>query len=185
MIATLLAHTDGHLGTSFTEGFLHPLMGLDHLLAMISVGLISAIMGGHHIWRVPATFVSLLALGGIAGIAGYAINGVESWIALSLVLLGGFLVLNLGARTGLAYAAVAVFGISHGNPHGTELPLATNPALYVVGFMLASIAAHLVGIAIFEAVRRTPAPAASAITGTAGWALSAVGMVFLVQGAGI
>lgn len=100
-------------------GLLHPILGIDHLLAMVTVGLVSAQMGGRAIWTVPATFVSVMAVGGILGILGFPLPFVEYGIALSVVALGVALLSTKKLSTSLAMVFVGLFAMFHGHAHGT------------------------------------------------------------------
>lgn len=137
-------------GGGILSGFLHPLLGQDHLLAMVAVGLLSTKIGGRAIWTVPATFVAVMALGGTMGISGVAIPGVEYLITGSVIALGAAILVGGRLPPLLAIAAVALFGLAHGNAHGTELPAATNTlsltVAYVSGFLVATTCLHLVGV---------------------------------------
>lgn len=157
-LLSVLFHS-GYGGGIFA-GLLHPLLGIDHLLAMVSVGLLSAQMGGRAIWTVPATFVSVMALGGLLGILGVPIPFVEYGIALSVVLLGIALVLPKKLPVWLTMVFVGVFALFHGHAHGTELPAISETALdvfaYVFGFLLATATLHLVGALIGQMAVSTP-----------------------------
>lgn len=138
--------------TGIFAGLLHPILGMDHLLAMVSVGLLSAQMGGRAIWTVPATFVSVMAVGGVLGLAGIPLPFVEIGIALSVVALGIALVAPRKLPVSLAMAFVGLFAIFHGHAHGAELPVLSETALdviaYVFGFLLATATLHLIGALI-------------------------------------
>jgi urease accessory protein len=141
-------------------GLLHPLLGIDHLLAMVTVGLLSAQMGGRAIWTVPATFVSVMAVGGIAGIAGIPVPFVEYGIALSVVVLGIALLAPKKLPIALAMVFVGLFALFHGHAHGTELPVLSETVLdvfaYIFGFLLATASLHLVGALIGQMAISTP-----------------------------
>jgi urease accessory protein len=132
----------------FTAGFSHPFLGWDHMLAMIAVGLWAAQLGGRARWAVPASFVSVMALGGILGMAGAPLPGVEAGIMASVLVLG--LLTAMMARLPLAAAMtlVGVFALCHGHAHGTEIPAAASGMLYGTGFICATAALHGVGIGI-------------------------------------
>ncbi len=118
-----LAHP-GHGGdTSLLAGFLHPFGGLDHLLAMTVVGLFAAHLGGRALWAVPATFVAMMALGGVSGAAGISLPFVETAIALSVVIFGVMIFSGMAPPVLAAMALVGVFAIFHGHAHGTEMPV--------------------------------------------------------------
>jgi urease accessory protein len=149
---------DGSLGVtaSFEQGFLHPITGFDHLLAMLAVGLLSGVLGGRAVLTVPALFVTFLLVGGVCGFFTYELVGVELWILGSLLLLG--VVLARGAKPGrsVTLVAIALFGFAHGNAHGLELPLASSALGYAAGFAIASCACHASGILLAYGASRTP-----------------------------
>jgi len=140
----------GVTGSGFYAGLSHPIGGLDHLLAMLSVGILSTQVGGKYIWTVPTTFVSIMLFGGIAGFEGIDIASViiEHGIMLSVILLG--LVIATGGRlaVSLIYLFVALFGFSHGYAHGVEMPIQANPLYFAAGFVLSTIIIHIVGVFI-------------------------------------
>jgi urease accessory protein len=150
-----------HSGTNagIFAGLLHPLLGIDHLLAMISVGLLSARMGGKAIWTVPATFVSVMALGGIFGIVGIPISFVEYGIAISVVVLGIALAFPKNLPVIIAMVFVGLFALFHGHAHGTELPELSETAVdifaYVFGFLIATASLHLVGALVGQMANST------------------------------
>ena len=141
------AHTGQGLAGGFVSGFLHPISGLDHVVAMVSVGLWGAFLGAPAIWLLPVVFPLVMAFGGVLGVAGVPLPGVEIGIALSAIVLG--IMVASAARPPLYVAAVLVgiFAIFHGHAHGTELPNAANPLAYSLGFVLATGLLHLSGIA--------------------------------------
>jgi len=132
----------------FTAGFEHPLSGYDHFLAMFSVGLWGAQMGGRRVWSLPVTFPMIMVIGGVVGILGVPVPGIEVGIALSIVVLG----LAIGAAwkpaEWVSLAIIAVFGFYHGYAHGAELPMAADPADYAIGFVLATGFIHVVGVGV-------------------------------------
>jgi urease accessory protein len=145
--ALILLHTYG--GGGILSGFLHPLLGLDHLLAMLAVGLLSAQIGGRAIWTVPATFVVVMGLGGLLGILGMPLPVVEYGITGSVLILGIAIVANKRMPEWAAILIVALFALFHGHAHGTELPeLTTTIGLmiaYITGFLIATAGLHVVG----------------------------------------
>lgn len=142
------AHTFGAVGAGLPEGFFHPLAGLDHVLAMVAVGLWAAQQGGRALWRIPATFVAALVLGGGLAAAGVVLPGVELGVAASVAVLG--LVIALAARPSpvAGMALVGAFAVLHGQAHGMELPETAAPALYALGFTLSTALLHGLGLAI-------------------------------------
>ena len=144
----VLAHDRQGQALGFLTGFLHPLSGLDHVLAMIAVGLWGAQLGAPAIWLLPVTFPMVMAFGGFIGLLGILLPGVEIGIALSALLLG--LMVASESKPSLVIAAVLVgfFAIFHGHAHGTELPAGQSGLAYSIGFVVATGLLHLVGIAI-------------------------------------
>jgi urease accessory protein len=142
------AHVQAGEAAGFFSGFRHPVSGLDHVLAMVSVGLWGAQLGTPAVWLLPVVFPMVMAFGGFLGLAGVPLPGVEIAIALSAILLG--LVVAKEARPPLAVAAALVgfFAIFHGHAHGTELPAGQSGLLYSIGFVVATGLLHLTGIAI-------------------------------------
>lgn len=141
---------------SFLAGLTHPVLGLDHLLAMVSVGIVSAIIGGRALWTVPSTFVIMMGVGGVAGWAWPDLPSeiTELAIASSVILLGGVIAWGQAIPTPAAMAAVAFFGFFHGFAHGAEIPEIADPIVYAVGFMLGTILLHLTGVLIGEIAKR-------------------------------
>ncbi len=134
----------------FFDGISHPVLGLDHFLAMISVGIVSAQIGGKAIWTVPATFVIIMTLGGVFGFL-LIINEfffVEVGIILSVILLGFGISIEKKIPTMLIMVFVGIFGLFHGIAHGIEVPAAANPLLFVLGFICGTSALHIFGVGI-------------------------------------
>ncbi|MBF0275115.1 MAG: HupE/UreJ family protein [Nitrospinae bacterium] len=135
-------------GGGFYSGLEHPVMGPDHLLAMLSVGIISAQIGGRAIWTVPATFVSVMTIGGIIGILGLPVPLVEYGIVASVVLLGVAIAMDQKTPIVATMVFVGFFAIFHGHAHGVEMPVLASPALYALGFMTGTTCIHLTGVLI-------------------------------------
>lgn len=129
-------------------GLLHPLTGLDHVLAMLAVGLWGAQLGGRAQWLLPAGFVACLALGGALGMAGMALPMVEAGILASVLLLGALIGFAVRLPLLPSLAIVGVFALFHGFAHGIEMPVAGNGASYALGFVAASAALHCVGLVL-------------------------------------
>lgn len=145
----VLAHVgQGDIAGGFATGFVHPISGWDHVLAMVAVGLWGAQLGKPAIWALPVTFPMVMAFGGVLGAFGIAIPYVEVGIALSALVLG--VAIAMAARPPLQVAAVivAVFAIFHGHAHGTELPESANAMAYSMGFVLATGMLHAFGILV-------------------------------------
>jgi urease accessory protein len=170
-----LAHT-GESAGGFLSGLAHPVFGLDHVVAMVAVGLWGAFLGTPAIWLLPIVFPLVMALGGVLGILGMPLPAVETGIASSAVILG--LMVALAARPPLWAAAVLVgaFAIFHGYAHGRELPDGANAVAYSAGFVIATGLLHLAGIA-FGVLARWPA-GRLAVRG-AGGAIALVGVAYL------
>lgn len=137
--STLWAHGFGG------NGFLHPLTGMDHLVAMIAVGAWSAQLGGKAIYRVPASFLVMMCLGGLVGIQKMQVEYTEFGIALSVVLLGLAIAINRKTAWLIAALAVGIFGFCHGYSHGVEIPHQHKVAEYIIGFMVTTLGLHIVG----------------------------------------
>lgn len=167
-------HTHG-----FSYGFLHPIGGLDHMLAMVAVGLFAASLGGRALWAVPATFVAVMAIGGALGIAGIAVPFVEIGIALSVVVLGLAVALQWKAPVALAMLLVGVFAVFHGHAHGGEMPADASGAEYAAGFMIATALLHGAGIALGIAVQRIGAATWARSAQLGGSAISLAGLAIL------
>jgi urease accessory protein len=170
------AHIEGGLAGGFGSGFAHPLFGPDHIAAMVAVGLWGAFLGAPAIWLLPIVFPLVMAFGGVLGILGVPLPGVEIGIAVSAVVLG--LMVALAVKPHLAVAAVIVgaFAIFHGYAHGAELPDGDNPVAYAVGFVIATGLLHLCGIGIGLLTRW---PAGRMAVRLAGSAIAIAGLVFL------
>lgn len=145
---TVHAHTDSNSAAGFLSGLHHPVSGWDHILAMIAVGLWGAQLGKPAVWVLPVAFPIVMALGGMLGLLGIPIPGVEIGIALSAIVLGGMVLLEAKPPIGVATAIVGIFAIFHGHAHGTELPEGSSGLLYSIGFVAATGTLHGVGIAI-------------------------------------
>ena len=138
----------GHGATGFIAGLVHPLTGLDHMIAMVAVGLFAARLGGKAIWMVPLSFVGLLALGGAWGMAGMGLPLVEAMILLSVAVLPAVAVMRWKASVSMASALVGIFALFHGYAHGLELPEGLSSFSYAAGFIVASVSLHAAGIAL-------------------------------------
>jgi urease accessory protein len=176
--AAAFAHV-GHGTTGsggFLDGMLHPVTGLDHVAAMVAVGLWGAQLGAPAIWLLPITFPLVMALGAFAGVIGIPLPGVVLGVALSGVVLGAMVALARRPPLWLAALLVAAFAVFHGHTHGTALPLSGVPLAYGAGFVIATGLLHLAGIAI-GVLNRWPAGARAIRAG--GALIAATGVVFL------
>ena len=145
--STASAHTaTGTIG-GFLSGFQHPLTGLDHIVAMVAVGLWGAFLGGRAMWTLPVVFPVVMAMGGAMGVLGVPLPGVETGIALSGVILGAMVAFAAKPPLWVAAVIVGVFAIFHGYAHGTELPESANAMTFAAGFVISTGLLHLGGIA--------------------------------------
>lgn len=173
-----LAHTgEGAVG-GFISGFLHPMFGWDHVVAMVAVGLWGAFLGNPAIWILPVVFPLVMALGGILGILGIPVPAVEIGIALSAIVLGAAVAFAAKPPIWVAAILVGIFAVFHGHAHGTELPQAANPLAYSIGFVMATGLLHLSGIAFGLLVRW---PAGRIAVRSGGAIISLLGCLFLTQ----
>jgi urease accessory protein len=142
------AHTEGGRAEGFLAGLHHPVSGLDHVLAMVSVGLWGAQLGAPAVWLLPVTFPMVMAFGGMLGLIGVPLPGVEIGIALSGVLLGLAVLAEWRPPLWVAAVIVGVFAVFHGHAHGTELPEGASGLAYSIGFVVATGTLHALGIGI-------------------------------------
>ena len=171
-----LAHTAEGLGGGFASGFMHPLLGADHIAAMLAVGLWGAFLGAPAIFILPIVFPLVMAIGGVLGILGVPLPGIELGIAISAVVLGLMVALAAKPHLWIAALLVGVFAIFHGHAHGTELPGEANALAYAIGFVIATGLLHLAGIA-FGLL--TQYPNGRLAVRAAGGAIALAGLVFL------
>ena len=171
------AHTGVGPTVGFSHGFLHPITGLDHVLAMVMVGMFAAQLGGRAVWLVPAAFVTVMAVGGALGVAGYPLPFVEIGIALSVVTLGALVAFGVRLPTAVAMAVVALFAIFHGHAHGSEMPETAAGLTYGLGFVVATALLHAAGIGLGLVAGRTRTVVVRAAGG-----LAAVAGVALLTG---
>lgn len=142
------AHTGHGINSGLVSGFWHPIMGVDHVVAMLAVGLWAALLGRAAMWALPLVFPLVMILGGALGVMGVAMPAVETGIALSGVVLGLLVALAVRAPVWVSSLIVGVFALFHGHAHGTELPEAFSPAGYVLGFVIATGLLHAAGIGL-------------------------------------
>jgi urease accessory protein len=148
LVARLEAHVQSGQAAGFLTGLKHPVSGLDHVLAMIAVGLWGAQLGAPAVWMLPVAFPMMMAFGGFMGLVGLPLPGVELGIALSAILLGTVVARETRPSLGVAVLLVAFFAIFHGHAHGTELPKGQSGLTYSIGFVMATGCLHGVGIAV-------------------------------------
>ena len=176
--ARVFAHVQAGEAAGFVTGALHPVSGLDHVLAMIAVGLWGAQLGQPAIWLLPVIFPMVMAFGGMLGLVGIALPGVEIGIAVSAVVLGGLILREARPPLWVAGVVVGLFAVFHGHAHGTELPAGQSGLLYSMGFVMATGCLHALGISL-GLIHRWPA--GRSIIRLAGGLIAAAGLVFLWQ----
>ena len=143
-------------GNGFMAGFNHPVLGLDHLLAMLGVGMLSAQMGGRAIWSIPTAFVIVMLVGGLLGIQGVPLFSVELGISISVLAMGIAIVVERKLPYLLALLFVGFFAIFHGYAHGLEIPYLAKPLYYVCGFIAGTATIHIVGVFIALFLKKLP-----------------------------
>ena len=143
-----LAHVQQGGVSGLLAGLQHPLSGLDHVLAMVAVGLWGAQLGAPAIWVLPVAFPLVMALGGVFGFLGLQLPGVEIGIAASAIVLGAAVAFEVRPPLVIAALVVGCFAIFHGHAHGTELPPGQSALLYSMGFVIATGCLHALGIGI-------------------------------------
>jgi urease accessory protein len=147
------AHETAGIAGGFYSGFMHPVLGWDHVIAMVAVGLWGAFLGNPAIWILPVVFPLVMAFGGALGVLGVPVPAVETGIAISAIVLGAMVAFAVRPPIWVAAVIVGVFAIFHGHAHGTELPGAVNPLAYSLGFVIATGLLHISGIAFGLLVR--------------------------------
>jgi urease accessory protein len=173
------AGTMGYGG--FTSGLVHPVTGLDHVVAMVAVGLWGAILGAPAIWALPIAFPLIMTFGAVLGVLGVPLPGIETGIAASGIVLGSMVMLNARPPLAVALVLISVFAIFHGHAHGAELPETGIPVYFVAGFVISTGLLHLSGIALGLLLRW---PAGRVAVRGAGAGIAAVGVYFLVAALG-
>jgi urease accessory protein len=171
-----LGHVLQREAYGFVTGFLHPIAGADHVLAMVAVGLWGAQLGAPAIWVLPVAFPLVMAMGGMLGFLGVPIPNVEYGIAASAIVLGAAVAFEVRPSLVIAAVVVGCFAIFHGHAHGTELPAGQSALLYSMGFVIATGCLHAVGIGIGTVHRR---PWGRQLLRGAGTVVAAGGVFFL------
>jgi len=170
------AHT-GSMSGGFVGGFAHPLFGPDHVVAMVAVGLWGVLLGAPAIWLLPVVFPLVMAMGGVIGILGVPLPGVEIGIAISAIVLGAMVALAVRPALWVAAVLVGAFAIFHGHAHGAELPPGADAIAYSLGFVIATGLLHLAGIGFGTLARW---PAGRVAVRAVGGAIALAGVAFLV-----
>ena len=174
-LAPALVHANPGTGAmSFSSGLAHPVLGLDHLLSIVAVGLWSVQLGGRAIWLVPGAFVAAMTAGGMLGMSGMTLPFVEQGILASIFVLGLLIAMATRLGLGASVALVSLFAVFHGHAHGTEAPLNASAVTYGLGFALSTAALHLCGVLTGLGLRES---AQAAWIRAAGVAVIAVGLV--------
>jgi len=185
IVAVLFASTaaQAHVGigdtSGFVHGFMHPLSGIDHILAMVAVGLFAAHLGGRALYLVPLSFVGMMVVGGALGMAGLHLPYVEVGIGLSVVVLGIAVAFGLNMPTAVAMILVGSFAIFHGHSHGTEMPETASGFEYGAGFILATAALHALGIGLGVLIGKATEARGRRILQTVGGAMAMAGVAIL------
>ena len=172
------AHEATGIAGGFSSGFVHPLLGLDHVAAMVAVGLWGAVLGGSAIWLLPVVFPLVMAFGGALGVMGIPLPSVEVGIALSALVLGCMVLFAARPPLWVAAVIVGLFAVFHGHAHGTELPEAASPLAFSIGFVLATGLLHLCGILLSLLNRWQPG---RAVVRAGGAVIALAGAVFLLR----
>jgi urease accessory protein len=177
--AVAFAHTGHDAGHGLVQGFMHPLGGLDHVLAMIAVGVIAVQLGGRALWALPLSFVATMAIAGFAGMAGLMLPGLEAGIALSVIVLGAIISTRIRLSVIVAASMVAAFAIFHGYSHGLEMVNTRSGFAFGLGFVSATVLLHLTGIGLGLALGRIAVSSSRRIARAGGSALALTGVVLL------
>ncbi len=171
-----IAHTGEGYGGGFVSGFTHPILGWDHVAAMVAVGLWGAFLGSPAIWTLPIVFPLVMSVGAVIGILGLPVPAVETGIAMSAVVLGLMIVFTVKPPIWVSALLVGAFAVFHGYAHGTELPATANAFAFAVGFVIATGMLHLIGIAFGLLVKW---PVGRIAVRGAGGLISLAGVAFL------
>lgn len=147
-VAPAFAHTGEGGAGGFAHGFVHPFAGIDHLLAMVAVGVVAVQLGGRAVWLLPSTFVAAMAGAGAIGMAGAPLPFVETGIGLSVVTLGAAIAAGSSPPVALAVALIGLFALFHGHAHGAEAPDGSSGLVFAAGFLLATALLHAGGVGL-------------------------------------
>ena len=170
------AHTGVGHTIGFMHGFLHPLSGLDHMLAMIAVGLFAARLGGKAFWAVPLAFVAMMVVGGTMGMNGIGLPYVEFGIAASVIVLGAAVALGFSLPVSVAMGLVGFFAVFHGHAHGAEMPVDATGFNYGLGFVFATALLHCAGLGLGLAISRATVSRHSGLVKLTGAAMAVAGV---------
>jgi len=167
------AHVGNHSHMSLAEGLAHPFTGIDHMLAMVAVGLWASQIGGRALWLLPLTFPVVMAAGGALGVSGVSLG-----IAISVLVLGAVIALALRPSLAVSVPLIAAFALLHGYAHGVELPVEASALEFGIGFVVATAMLHLIGIGTGLLADRLPV---YFVARAAGGAIAVVGAALLVM----
>ncbi len=173
-----LAHVGDHPQMGFADGMVHPFTGIDHMLAMIAVGLWAVQIGGRALWLLPLTFPLAMAAGAAAGLGQPSVGWVEFGIAASVLILGAAVALRARLSLILSLPLIGLFAVLHGYAHGVDLSAGSSALAYGAGFVIATLTLHLTGVAIGLAAGRLPQRHA---VPTMGGAIACAGLALLVM----
>ncbi len=176
------AHAETGVAGGLLSGFLHPVFGVDHLIAMVAVGLWGAQLGSPAIWILPITFPVVMACGALLGVAGVPVPAIEEGVSASAIILGLMIAFALKPPFWAAAMLVAAFAVFHGYAHGAELPAAVNPMAYGVGFVVSTGLLHLCGILLGILIRW---PMGAMAIRVSGGSIAVAGAYFLVVTLGL
>jgi urease accessory protein len=174
-----LAHPGHSDANGLMQGLAHPIMGLDHVLVMIAVGLLAAHLGGRALWLVPLSFVVVMAVAGTLGMAGVRVPLAEVGIALSVIILGLAIAVRLELPRLAAIVLVGFFGVFHGYVHGAEMPAVASGLLYGLGFVAATVLLHTVGLGLGVLTRHDGTTLSCRLVQASGGAMALVGIAAL------
>lgn len=182
ILAASVSSAEAHVGLGSTMGFstglLHPVSGIDHLLAMVMVGAFAVQLGGRAIYLIPGAFLAAMVLGGVLGVSQVSLGGVELAIALSVFALGIAVACRINPALPAAMAIVAFFGVFHGHAHGNEMPEIAAGLVYGAGFLLSTALLHGAGAAIGLLISKTAGRLGNAV-------LRFIGAAVAMAGAGL
>lgn len=170
------AHTGAGDTAGFSQGFMHPISGLDHVLALVMVGILAWQLGSRALGLVPTTFVLVMAIGGALGLAGIGLPWVEAGIALSVIVLGSIVAIGIKAPVAIAMAVAGLLAIFHGHAHGAEMPETAAGMVYGLGFMLGTALLHAAGVGLGFLIAKTSASQGPLLVRTSGAAAALVGI---------
>jgi urease accessory protein len=174
------AHTGVGDTSGFVRGFGHPMSGLDHIIAMLMVGVFARQLGGRALWLLPIAFVSIMVVGGMLGMAGIEVPFVEIGIALSVVVFGAIVAFEIKAPAATAMGVVGLFAVFHGHAHGAEIPEVGGGVAYAAGFMIATALLNLSGIIAGFLMGKAREHYGSVVVRLAGGLATVAGVAFLV-----